>query len=116
MIYSIQIPTDKYKEEILKFLVLNTGLTKSEFNVLLELINLGLDYVDGESRNYLRNTLNKSEHNINNYIMKLKEKKVLIETIDGLIINPNIITMINDRELTFEFISYTAEAIVEDAN
>lgn len=103
MEYPIRVSRDVYKRTILKFMDLRFNLTKSEFNVLAELVELNPDVISTEVRLYLRNLLNKSEHNMNNYIMKLKDKNIILEIEEGLIINPNIIRMVNDEEVVVKF-------------
>ena len=103
MEYPIMVTKDNYKKTILKFMDLRFNLTKSEFNVLVELVELNPDIITSDVRIHLRNLLGKSEHNMNNYIMKLKENNIIMEIEEGLIINPNIIRMVKDEEVVIKF-------------
>lgn len=81
------------------------GLSKLEIDILSTMLEHGLKTVNTDTREILRKQLDKGKYVINNYIIGLKEKSILIEQSEGksLVINPNIVNSIKDNEVSFKF-------------
>lgn len=103
MIQVIPISEKGYNRAMLKALNGFLNLTDFEIDILACMLNNNVDILNKTNRLEVRNLLNKSEYTFNNYIKKLKDKKVLIPMEDGLAIHPTIATPIKDKEITVKF-------------
>lgn len=106
MEYKIPVNIKNYHKAILMILNFNLNLSKMELDIVACILNHNMESVDLYSRETIRKELNKDKFIINNYIARLKTKKILIvkPADKKLYVNPNIIEIAKDRKLTFEFI------------
>jgi len=100
---TISISKDKYYKAMLNVMSGLVNLTSFEIEVIATMFNHNIKALDKITRLELRLLLDTSEYNFNNYIKKLKQKKVLIETDKGLEVNQNLTSAIEDQELTIKF-------------
>ncbi len=101
----IPISKNKYYKAMLTIVgsLLPTNLTTFEIEMIATMFTNNIKTLDKITRLELRNLLNTSEYNFNNYIKKLKNKSVLIENNEGLEVHPNITNAIEDKKVTIEF-------------
>mgnify|MGYP003681522701 CR=1 FL=1 len=110
MIYNV--PT-KRKDFYFKFLSAINGvmnLSQKERMILGEFMTIrdilkGSDEVvfSSSMRKKVQKKLNITEHNLNNYIKSLKEKRAIVKREDALVINRSIIPVVKDKKSTITF-------------
>ena len=103
MIMEIPISAKGYNKAMLGAMNGFLRLTDFELEILTCILNNNYSKLDKSNRLEIRNQLNRSECAFNNYVKKLKDKKILIQKEDGLHINESILTIVNDGELTIKF-------------
>lgn len=105
MISTIPIDSKNYTTHILRVIgaMIPNNLTDFEIKVLATMIENDIKTLDTDTRLKLRLLLDTSEYNFNNYIKKLKEKGIFIETKYGLGIHPNILNAVYDKELVIKY-------------
>lgn len=79
------------------------SLTKYELNIVVQMMNNNMKTLSTENRALLREQLNTDVNTLNNYVKRLRDKGVLIDTAYGLAVNPNIINSLADREFHIKF-------------
>jgi hypothetical protein len=106
MEYKIPVNIKNYHKAILMVLNFNLNLSKMELDIVACILNHNMETVDLYSREIIRKELDKDKFIINNYIGRLKDKKILlIKPADKkLYVNPSIIEIAKDGKITFEFI------------
>lgn len=79
------------------------GLTNLEVDILATMLKQGIIVVNTDTREILRKVLDKGKYTLNNYIIQLKEKGILIEHTGtkSLEINPNLVSAVKDHETSF---------------
>lgn len=89
---TIPIPGNKYYKAMLTIVssLIPGGLTSFEVHILATMLINDIRSINKITRLDLRLLLDTSEYNLNNYIKKLKAKKVLLQTEDGLELNQTI--------------------------
>lgn len=105
MEYKIPINKENYCKAMLMILNFQFNLSKFEIDIMAVLLSNGITHVNTDARDLLRKVMDKGKFNINNYINKLRNKGILLPTsIDRtLLINPTIIDIIKDKEVSFKF-------------
>jgi len=80
------------------------NLTSKEIEILVVIIDKHISIIDKDTRTDVRMHLNMDKFNFNNYIKKLKEKKVL-QQVDKLTlkVNPNLIHIFKHDSLNISF-------------
>jgi len=105
MEYNLKLTKDNYHKAVL--LMVNTisqlGLTNLEVDILATMLKQGIIVVNTDTREILRKVLDKGKYTLNNYIIQLKEKGILIEHTGtkSLEINPNLVSAVKDHETSF---------------
>lgn len=102
---TIPISQRKYYKSMLTVVssLIPGGLTAFEIHILANMFMNNIRILNKITRLDLRLLLDTSEYNFNNYIKKLKSKRVLLETEEGLELNPNISNALEDKTITIEF-------------
>jgi hypothetical protein len=103
MDYNINITRDKYYKASLAVINCWMNLTGFELDLLAMMLKHNIVLIDKLARTKLKGLLDKDNYTFNNYIKKLKNKKVLIEDNNKLMVHPNIITAINDPNINIKF-------------
>jgi predicted transcriptional regulator len=105
MEYKIPVKKEDYYKSILTILNFNLGLSALEMDIIVTMLNNNTTTVNADSREIIRKVLDKSKFVTNNYIMRLKNKGVLIpsKTDKTLYINPNLVESVTDKKIAFEF-------------
>lgn len=81
-----------------------TGLTRQQSKVLEALFFIDGDLLSTDNRKILQEKLKMSEYNLNNYILLLRRKKIIIETSEGITqIHPSFIPKIEDGKVKLMF-------------
>ena len=95
------------KEELIRWIltIMNFELKLSELevNMLVVLLHAKITTLDSDARNIIRSILNKDKFAVNNYIKRLKDKRILLQEDKTLVINPNIVKLVENKELNFKF-------------
>jgi len=94
---------DYYKQMLATLYFFN--FTDFELDILSAMLSNNMTIVNIDSREVIRKVLNKDKFIINNYIKRLKTKNVFLEIPDTKVlnINPIIINLLRDGEITFKF-------------
>lgn len=105
MTNTIPISSKDYSQHILRIIgaMIPNNLTDFEIKILSTMIDNDIKTLDTDTRLKVRLLIDTSEYNFNNYIKKLKEKGILIETKYGLGIHPNVLNAVHDRELVIKY-------------
>lgn len=100
----IPISKDKYVKAIL-MIVNQMGLqmTDLELNIIVSSINHNMKVLNKTTRNDLRSILGLDRFTFNNYIKKLKDKGVLVQSEKDLIVNKALLDTIEDKEVHLIF-------------
>lgn len=105
MEYTLKLPISKKTEYLIQMLNPVMGnLTDKEIDILVVIADKQITIIDKNTRTDVRMHLNMDKFNFNNYIKKLKEKKVLIE-VDrlSLKVNPNILHILKHDSINLSF-------------
>ena len=76
------------------------NLTDVELDIVSAMINKGYTTLSKNNRSGLRSSLNMDKYLFNNYVKYLKDKKVLYLNQDILTLNPNIVRLTSDNQIT----------------
>lgn len=76
-----------------------------EMDILACILNHNMEIIDVYSREIIRKELDKDKFNTNNYIVRLRNKKILITkpADKKLYVNPDIIEAVKDKKFSIEF-------------
>lgn len=81
------------------------NLTDTEIDILVVIADKQISIINKDTRTEVRMTLNMDKFNFNNYIKKLKEKKILIEVNRlSLKVNPNILHILKHDSINISFV------------
>lgn len=79
-------------------------LSVNEINIVSTIIEAGITSIKGSNRVLIREKVKMGKYNFNNYILNLKKKGALIQTKDDLIINPKIVSIVDQDSYNITFI------------
>lgn len=100
---NIPLQEERYSRAMLKVMNSFLNLTDYELDIISEMLNNKMSVLDSKNRAKIRSLTGKSVASTNNYIKKLKDKKMLIDTEAGLQISDKILKPISDKEVTVRF-------------
>ena len=107
MIKEYNIPTTKDSLPIAVLAILNFSLklTPLEMDMLVIMIKNNILVLNSKTREAFRKILNKDKSGFNNYVLRLRHKKVIVNGSKPkeLIINPEILELIKNDTLIFKF-------------
>ena len=105
MNYPININKESYHKAMLMILNFKLNLSNMEIDMLSTLLKNGITIIDTDARDLIRKVLNKDKFITNNYIKRLRNKHVLLSKDNDkkLYINPSILEIVKDREVSFKF-------------
>lgn len=105
MEYKIPVTKENIHKTILTAISFTLGLSELEIDILSTLLKHNLYVVDTKAKEVLIKTLNKSKFQINNYITRLRKKKLVIQASDDKkwYLNPNLKPIIESENITFKF-------------
>ena len=103
MIREFNIPRSKYYKKALSLLNHFIGLTDYEIEIIATMLYLNIKILTKEARVLVRSKLESSEASFNNYIKKLKDKKALVDTDEGLIVSSGIVDALSDNQIHIKF-------------
>lgn len=108
MVIPIPVKKDNYYKGALTILNFSLGLTELEIDIVATLLHNRIYVIDSDARDTIRKVLNKDKFNTNNYIAKLKSKKILGSKPNdkNLYLDPGIIEATKDNKIIFDFIIY----------
>lgn len=100
----LNIPTRNTVRSILEVINPFIGYLTSQEILLLEImINNSWTTITSDNRVAIRLKSNLEKYTFNNYIKKLKDKKVLLVKDEVLLVNPRIVSMTNGTSLNIKF-------------
>lgn len=105
MEFKLKLPIDQKTKYLIQMLNPIMGnLTDKEIDILVIIADKQIAVLDKDTRTDIRMALNMEKFNFNNYIKKLKEKKVFIE-VDKLTlkVNPNILHILKHDSINLSF-------------
>ena len=103
MKYNVPTKKDAYPLALVKGLNCFLDLTDFEIMIVSNMLKHKMSVLTTENRRKLRQITGKGLHTTNNYIKKLKDKKVLVSTGGKLGLNEGILAPFKDREITIKF-------------
>lgn len=105
MEYKIPVTKENIHKTILTAISFTLGLSELEIDILSTLLKHNLYVVDTKAKEVLIKTLNKSKFQINNYITRLRKKKLVIQASDDKkwYLNPNLKPITESENITFKF-------------
>ena len=106
MEYTLKLPISKKTEYIIRMLNPVMGnLTDKEISILVVIADKQITIIDKNTRTDVRMALDMDKFNFNNYIKKLKEKKIL-QQVDKLTlkVNPWILHILKHDSINLSFI------------
>jgi hypothetical protein len=104
MEFKIPVTQESLCKAVLTILNFKLGLSEKEVEVLAVMLNHRITVVDSSARLLIRKVLDRDKFSTNNYIKRLKDKKILIQDGKTLSVNPSIIALASQTTLTFNFI------------
>lgn len=101
MEYPITLTKDKYLKAAVSLIncISSLNLTDFELDIVTMMLKHKAYKLNNNTRTILRETLGKDRFNLNNYLKRLKDKKVLLKGDKEFMLNPGIIEAINGEEL-----------------
>ncbi len=103
MEYNISTTGMEYFKEFLRASNGFFKLSTKEREILVNMLLCNKKVIDTDVRSKVRVKMSIKENNLNNYIMRLKKKNVLLDYENGLTIHPNITNALKDREIIIKF-------------
>ena len=106
MEYTLKLPISKKTEYIIRMLNPVMGnLTDKEIDILVVIADKQITIIDKDTRTNVRMALDMDKFNFNNYIKKLKEKKIL-QQVDKLTlkVNPWILHILKHDSVNLSFV------------
>lgn len=106
MEYKIPVKENNRYKQMLNILNFSLKLSDLEIDIISTLLNKGISVINTESREMLRLSLNKDKFITNNYIVRLKDKGILIpnKNTKDLILDPGLLKTVKDNKVSFELI------------
>jgi len=109
MNYNIPIAEEGYNKAILTVINCFLMLTKKEIEIISIVLDNSITNLDTKARVLIREKSGLSVGTLNNYVKRLKDKNVLIQKQNSLVIHDNIIQAIEDKEVSVKFEVLTKE-------
>lgn len=104
MNYKIGVTRDNYHKAILTILNFNLKLSDLELTLISTLLKRDIKRVNTDSKEVLRKELNIDKYTLNNYIKRLKDKKILSLIDKDLQLDQGIIDSTIEPKVAFEFL------------
>ena len=104
MEYKIPVTKDNICKAIITVLNFKLGLSPIEVDILSIMLNNKITIVDTHARGIIRTVLDRDKYSTNNYIKRLKDKKIILQDGRKLFINPTIIALCAEKIISFNFI------------
>ena len=105
MEFKLNLPSTSKKLMIEMINPVIGNLTTKEIELLSTIIDMKISVLDKDSRTDVRMKLDMDKFNFNNYIKKLREKKVL-QQVDKLTlkVNPNLVHILKHDSININFV------------
>lgn len=101
--YSVNLPSDQLNKAKLRLLNCFLKLTDKELDIVCMILDDDQLVITRVYRRSLLARLKTTNYNLNNYIQRLKNKKILINDGDNIKVNDTLLNIINSNNLTFNF-------------
>ncbi len=103
MEYNIPIKKEAYYLSMLKAVNWSLKLSKFQMEIICIILEDENKILTTDLRKLIRDITGKGIATTNNYIKKLKDRQILLESDEGLVLNQMILSLINDKEVTIRF-------------
>jgi len=105
MEFKLKLPIAQKTKYLIQMLNPIMGhLTEKEIEILVIIANKHISILDKDTRTDIRMSLDMEKFNFNNYIKKLKEKKILIEVDKHTLkVHPNILHVLKHDSINLTF-------------
>lgn len=105
MEHKISIKSNSYVKAMVMLHNFKLKLSPMETDILSCMLNHNMKTIDSYSRETIRLELNKDKFSTNNYIVRLRDKGILITkpADKALYVNPSMYDLIKDKKVSFEF-------------
>ena len=103
MEYNVPVLKKNYTLAVLKVINCFVGLTDYELDIISKMIDNDISVINKVTRVKIRELTGKDVGTTNNYIKKLKDKKVLLEVSEGLILSESILAPVRDGNIEIKF-------------
>lgn len=103
MVKVFNLTKDKYYKQALIILNSFLGLTDYELNIIIVMMSNNIKSINKHTRDGVRDLVGASTASFNNYIKRLKDKKALVLTDEGLEVNSGIIDSLSDNQINIQF-------------
>ena len=102
-VMELKIPVKEGAETKTMLKIVNcfiNNLTDTELDIVSAMVDKGIIELTKNNRSELRSSLNMDKYLFNSYVRYLKEKKVLYLKGEILTLNPNIVRLTADNQIT----------------
>ena len=104
MHYPLKVSKQDYHTSMVRVMNFLFNMSDLEMNIIITMLNHKILYLTKETRKILKDLLEMSENNFNNYIAKLRRKKVIVNADDNsLKLNMLIVQNIVDKKISVEY-------------
>lgn len=112
------IPINRHNvnKAVLKVLSSFSDFSDYEIKVLTAMFNNNIKILDTASRKQIRTIMQTDQYTFNNYISRLRSRNALIEGKYGLVVHPNIVNAVQDKEIIIRFKIKEDEPVIAESN
>lgn len=103
MEYKIPVKEEDLSLAVIKTLNCFLNLTEKEMELLAYMASNNIKVIDYKSRREIANNFGKDHFYITNLLKRLYDKKILVKTRIGKVINPNLVNSLTSRKITINF-------------
>ena len=103
MEYTIPVVKSRYYKASLRVINSWLNLTDFELEIIATMLTHNITVLNKITRLQVRLLLDKKEETFNNYLLRLKQKKLLVVKEDGLEIHSKIIEAVKEPKITINF-------------
>ncbi len=105
MEYNLQVTKNTHNKVILSILNFNFKLSDLETDMVASMLKYNITVINKESRLKIGRDVSSERSLINNYILRLKDKGILVTKAQDkkLYVNPSLLALRNSPNLSFKF-------------
>ncbi len=105
MNYPIKVSKEQYHASMVRVMNFLFNMTELEMSIIITMLNYKILYLTKESRKVLKGLMKISEQNLNNYIAKMRNKRVFVNAEDNIALKLNMLIVQNivDKKISVEY-------------